>query len=236
MSALGELPPIDVTLNADLGWERQATYDIIAWYTPWLASGVKVEVVDTGDIRGRASASTSHSGPRAVARCSASAPPTSRFCLSAGGSAVRGLPTLTLAGTGSRSVRTLLPYLEQVHRMSTSEVEFVKHVYPLVDLGMTRTDCVDWLKANNLPVPPKSACVGCPYRQASEWLELKDQRLNLSKPLRLTKPTGTTRCKRAATQPPTSFISKSDPVPRSQPTRRSGQRAHAQTNPHVRSM
>jgi len=35
---------------------------------------------------------------------------------------------------------------------------------------MTLNDCVDYLEEHNLPVPVKSACIGCPYRSASEYL------------------------------------------------------------------
>ena len=38
---------------------------------------------------------------------------------------------------------------------------------------MTRKDCVDYLRSHGLPVPPKSACICCPYRSPSEWLAMK---------------------------------------------------------------
>jgi hypothetical protein len=46
MVALGELPPIDVAIHADTTWERAATYEFAAQWTPWLKErGVQVVTV-----------------------------------------------------------------------------------------------------------------------------------------------------------------------------------------------
>lgn len=46
--------------------------------------------------------------------------------------------------------------------------------YPLLEARMSRQDCIAWLERNGLPVPPKSACVYCPYKTNSEWRRLRD--------------------------------------------------------------
>jgi hypothetical protein len=54
--------------------------------------------------------------------------------------------------------------------------EQVRHtipVYPLLELGWSRNDCVAYLR-KKLPTPvPKSSCVFCPYRTNQSWLHLK---------------------------------------------------------------
>lgn len=46
MSALGELPKVDVAIHADTTHEREATYAFAAQWTPWLeARGVHVATV-----------------------------------------------------------------------------------------------------------------------------------------------------------------------------------------------
>lgn len=45
--------------------------------------------------------------------------------------------------------------------------------YPLLELGMSRRDCERWLVEHGYEVPPKSACVYCPYRTDFEWNWLK---------------------------------------------------------------
>lgn len=54
MSALGELPPLDVAIHSDTTWEHQATYAFSAQWRPWLeARGVKVVVVNDVAQAGR---------------------------------------------------------------------------------------------------------------------------------------------------------------------------------------
>ena len=57
--------------------------------------------------------------------------------------------------------------------MRTSDVKYIENIYPLVDMRMTRADCVDWLERHELDVPPKSSCVFCPYKSLESWKELK---------------------------------------------------------------
>ncbi|MBX9580295.1 MAG: hypothetical protein K2X87_08315 [Gemmataceae bacterium] len=46
-------------------------------------------------------------------------------------------------------------------------------VYPLIDRGWSRADCVDFLR-DRLPYPvPKSSCVCCPYRTNPSWRHLR---------------------------------------------------------------
>jgi hypothetical protein len=45
--------------------------------------------------------------------------------------------------------------------------------FPLIDMGMTRADCQEWLKSRVPHETPRSACVFCPFRQPDEWEQLK---------------------------------------------------------------
>ncbi len=64
--------------------------------------------------------------------------------------------------------------LDEVGRMKPSRETWVEHRWPLVDLGMSRSDCLDWF-SSEYPgrYLPRSACVICPYRSDEHWLELK---------------------------------------------------------------
>ena len=44
--------------------------------------------------------------------------------------------------------------------------------WPLIELKMTRQDCNDVLERVGLPLPPRSACVGCPFHSDSAWRQL----------------------------------------------------------------
>ena len=40
---------------------------------------------------------------------------------------------------------------------------------------MQRSDCIQFFKDNNFPIPVKSSCVFCPYHSDSYWLEMKKE-------------------------------------------------------------
>lgn len=44
-------------------------------------------------------------------------------------------------------------------------------VHPLLDLGLSRDDCVRIVLDEGLPEPPKSSCYFCPYQGKAQWRE-----------------------------------------------------------------
>lgn len=46
-------------------------------------------------------------------------------------------------------------------------------LYPLLDLGLRRSDCEQIIKDAGLPVPPKSSCFFCPFHRPLTWSELR---------------------------------------------------------------
>jgi hypothetical protein len=62
---------------------------------------------------------------------------------------------------------------DEMQRMKESRDSWTQHRWPLIELRMARRDCLDWLKRNEYPIPPRSACIYCPYKRDSEWRELK---------------------------------------------------------------
>ncbi len=67
--------------------------------------------------------------------------------------------------------------LDEALRMKPSRVGYVENIFPLVNAGWTRTDCEAYLRGIGLDVPPKSACVFCPYQSAQEWASLTEDDL-----------------------------------------------------------
>ena len=41
--------------------------------------------------------------------------------------------------------------------------------YPLFDMRLTRSDCIDLVQAYGWPIPPQSSCWMCPNRRAQQW-------------------------------------------------------------------
>lgn len=62
---------------------------------------------------------------------------------------------------------------DEAHRMKPSREKMVTNIWPLVDRGITRSMCLDWMKNAGYPVPPRSACSYCPYHSDAEWLRIK---------------------------------------------------------------
>jgi hypothetical protein len=62
---------------------------------------------------------------------------------------------------------------DEAHRMKPSRNKWQHHTWPLIELRMTRADCLVWMERNGYPTPPKSSCLGCPYHSDQQWAEIK---------------------------------------------------------------
>lgn len=51
--------------------------------------------------------------------------------------------------------------------------------YPLIDLGISRSDCLVLVKKAGLPQPPKSSCWFCPYHTTESWTHRKRENPDL---------------------------------------------------------
>jgi 3'-phosphoadenosine 5'-phosphosulfate sulfotransferase (PAPS reductase)/FAD synthetase len=63
--------------------------------------------------------------------------------------------------------------MDEAHRMKDARPSYLQNRWPLIELKMTRADCLAWISRNGLPTPPRSSCVFCPYHSDKEWLRLK---------------------------------------------------------------
>lgn len=63
--------------------------------------------------------------------------------------------------------------VDEASRMKDSRVPWAEHFYPLVERGMSRSDCLKWLRQRGYDEPRKSACIGCPYHSSSYWVDMK---------------------------------------------------------------
>jgi len=63
---------------------------------------------------------------------------------------------------------------DEAQRMKPSKVKWIRHHYPLIDLGMYRGNCLQWMKNNNYLEPPRSACTFCPFHSNEEWRKLSN--------------------------------------------------------------
>lgn len=60
--------------------------------------------------------------------------------------------------------------LDEIHRANSRRPEPHEDiVYPLLDLGLRRSDCARIIREAGLPVPPKSSCWFCPFHRPETW-------------------------------------------------------------------
>ena len=64
---------------------------------------------------------------------------------------------------------------DELRRMRMNRLRYIDNQYPLInDFGMSRQDCIAWMKDNGYPMPTKSACYFCPFHSQSTWKEIKE--------------------------------------------------------------
>ena len=63
---------------------------------------------------------------------------------------------------------------DEASRMRDSAERWNRNRWPLIELGMSRNDCLGWMRRHGYPQPPKSSCIGCPFHSDHEWRRLRD--------------------------------------------------------------
>jgi hypothetical protein len=184
MAAHGKIGPMpDCAIFADTGWEPKAVYEHLEWLKGGNVLPFPIHAVSNGDIR---AALTSDKPGRY-----ASVP----FFLKTGDEKGMGRRQCTheyklkplmwkfreLLGKKRRD-RIAKGACEVWIGISTDEAMRMKPAtaawqvnrWPLIEKRMSRWDCLQWLKRNGYPQPPKSSCIGCPFHGNRHWRDMKD--------------------------------------------------------------
>lgn len=66
--------------------------------------------------------------------------------------------------------------LDEIARASRRAEPHEVIEYPLLDLGLRRTDCQRVIREEGLPVPPKSSCYFCPFHTLDVWTDMRRDR------------------------------------------------------------
>ena len=178
MAADGELGPMpDCAIFADTQFEPAAVYAHLDWLETQLP--FPVHRVTAGDIRTDAVSGTNTTGQNF-----SSIP----FFLSGSGMARRQctkeykivpirrkISELLVGKKTPGAVRQWIGIsTDEAARMKPSGVKYVESVWPLIDVGMSRQDCLRWFEKRYQDRPlAKSACMGCPYRNDAGWRDMK---------------------------------------------------------------
>lgn len=79
-----------------------------------------------------------------------------------------------IRGTDEKITQWIGISRDEAHRMKPARPGWLTSIWPLVDLRMTRADCLQWMSSRGYPLPPRSACYFCPYHSDAEWMRLRD--------------------------------------------------------------
>lgn len=176
----GDLPKPDYTIFADPGWESKKTYEYIDWFKDKMQqSGMPLIIRSKGNIRkdalsGRHFATmplfTKFNNNDGMLRRQC----TSEYKVIVVKKAIRELLGLK-KGDRVKSIVNLWLGIstDEATRLKPSWDKWIVNKYPLIDAGMSRSSCISYLKRNNIPVPPKSACIGCPFHDDGFWRDMK---------------------------------------------------------------
>lgn len=64
---------------------------------------------------------------------------------------------------------------DELQRMKNNFPTWAQPRWPLIERRMTRAQCIQWMRDNGYPEPPRSACVYCPFHSNTEWRRLRDE-------------------------------------------------------------
>ena len=64
---------------------------------------------------------------------------------------------------------------DEMQRMKDSRDKWVVNRWPLVEMKMRRWDCIEWMRKNGYPEPPKSACVYCPFKSGDLFRQMQTE-------------------------------------------------------------
>jgi hypothetical protein len=69
--------------------------------------------------------------------------------------------------------------IDEFQRMNQSRIDWQVNEYPLIDMNLSRRDCRQLIMSAGLPVPPKSSCWFCPYKNREDWQQLRNHKPDL---------------------------------------------------------
>lgn len=184
--AQGKIPPITAALYSNVGddSEHPATNKYVREVMiPWAAErGVTVlelkRTLRDGSTQTLWQRMMDHDGPglrEPIPIYGWSGAPMSRSCTADHKIKVVGKYIKSVVPKAELPVEVFIGIsVDEIERAGRGKNEsWEERKYPLLDLGLRRSDCVNVIKDAGLPVPPKSSCFFCPFHSLQVWSELR---------------------------------------------------------------
>ena len=184
MMIAGEIEMADHVIFADTGWEPESVYAHLAKLEALMEKHkIKFHKVSAGNLRIDALRTDKRSAtmPLYILNQNGSKGMVRRQCTSEYKIAPLLKKQRELVGLakGARSKEYLSTTIigisyDETQRMRDAAFSWLRNEYPLVDKKITRQMCLDWCAEHGLELPPRSACIGCPFKSDHEWRLLRD--------------------------------------------------------------
>lgn len=179
MAVHGELQ-IDRAIFADTQWEPREVYDWLGETLMPIAerAGIPIDIVGRGDIRADALAGKPESWmPLHIINKKGEPGLAKRQCTKNYKLVPIRRRIRELIGRKKAAAATAVIGIsrDEAHRAKPSGVAWLTNEYPLIERRMTRTDCLKWMSDHGYEKPPKSSCIGCPYKGNAQWRELRER-------------------------------------------------------------
>lgn len=181
MSALEHLPKLDAAIHADTGHENPYTYQFAERWTPWLEErGIRVITVKPGNNspvrtdwgKGSVQIPAFTKSRKSEATGQVKRQCTRHWKITPIRAAIRELAGNRRLPPGAVEQWQGIT-IDEYHRARSSDVKYIVNRYPLSEMRMKRADCAQWLERNGIEIPPKSACVFCPFQSKGHWSQMK---------------------------------------------------------------
>jgi len=180
----GVLPTVEHAIFADTGWESDDVYEHLTYLETLMAQhDIQFHRVSKGNIRKDFLADDTRfaSMPLFVRNATGEKAMVRRQCTSEYKINPLMKKQREIAGlkSGQRSKEHLVTTIigisyDESQRMRDPHFPWIRHDYPLVDAKITRRHCIEYASKSGYRKPPRSACVGCPFKSDNEWRILRE--------------------------------------------------------------
>jgi len=184
MAIAEEIEPVQHAIFSDTGWEPKAVYEHMKDMRVLAeAAGIEFHIVSNGNIRDDTLNPDHGFASMPVHTVNQDGQPTLGRRQCTGEYKLKPLmkKQREIAGLnkGERCkehrITSLIGIsLDEIQRMKDPAFSWIVNEYPLVDLRMTRHDCLLYHERAQLERPPRSACIGCPFHSDKEWRNIRD--------------------------------------------------------------
>ena len=172
----GVLPKPDLAYMTDCGWESEITWNYVRTVTiPRLAKiGVDLQIIDSRKYTDTEQLVDKNGNVLIPAYSMKDGKPI-KFRTHCNSGWKVSVARKWLRGLGVEYCSTWLGIAaDEKQRARPSPLKWCQNRYPLIELNMTREDCLFYLGEHGWPRPMRTSCIICPQQSDEQWNRMKD--------------------------------------------------------------